>query len=268
MSDDRVRTDDDSVRTDTDQENLKTVGLGRDSGPGTHNSDAPLAFEEIIERLKSGQWGDKQRRPLRKRVLMVARQLHVFSSSLMLVLLLGFALTGWLLNHQQWLSGSAQQGAEKVALPAAVQQSLGALDSTGEVPLTAIQRALKAQFGLETLKDFQWDRDFSEVVLNYDLPAGYATVILNYAEEDYQIQYRQGGFWSVMNDLHKGRHSGPAWSWLIDISAWMMIFFAVSGLVILWQNKKSKVAASWLLVLGLILPLVIYWVWVPRLVGV
>ena len=40
------------------------------------------------------------------------------------------------------------------------------------------------------------------------------------------------GLVAVANDLHKGRHTSLAWSWLIDVSAVGLALVAITGLVL------------------------------------
>jgi hypothetical protein len=81
------------------------------------------------------------------------------------------------------------------------------------------------------------------------------------------LEYRTGDTLSVINDLHKGRHSGAVWSWVIDISAFLMIFFALTGYVIMFQNKKHRRLAVVFSIAGLISPIVLYLLFVPRVIG-
>jgi hypothetical protein len=68
-----------------------------------------------------------------------------------------------------------------------------------------------------------------------------------------------------MNDLHKGRHTGEYWSWLIDISAVFMLLFSFTGLIILFQQLKRRGTGLWLLMWGTATPVLIYLIWVPRI---
>jgi hypothetical protein len=47
-----------------------------------------------------------------------------------------------------------------------------------------------------------------------------------------------------------------------------MILFAITGMIILFQNRKKRLAGIWITVLGVVTPLVIYSCWVPQIKGV
>ena len=71
------------------------------------------------------------------------------------------------------------------------------------------------------------------------------------------------GVIAVINDLHKGRHAGLVWFYLIDVAAVACILFAVTGLLLLYVHAGKR-RSTWPLVgLGTALPLLLYWIFVP-----
>ena len=52
------------------------------------------------------------------------------------------------------------------------------------------------------------------------------------------------GWIAYLNDLHKGRHTGAAWSWFLDVFAVAAIVFCVSGLLLLQLHSKRR-PATW-----------------------
>ena len=44
---------------------------------------------------------------------------------------------------------------------------------------------------------------------------------------------------AVINDLHKGRDTGPAWAAVIDVSAGLMVVISLTGLVLLFYIKGA-----------------------------
>ena len=48
------------------------------------------------------------------------------------------------------------------------------------------------------------------------------------------------GFVALLNDLHKGRDSGRAWSFVIDLSAVLMALVSLSGLVLVYPPHRSR----------------------------
>ena len=48
------------------------------------------------------------------------------------------------------------------------------------------------------------------------------------------------GVWILVNNLHKGRGTGAAWSWVIDLSAAVLLVCGVTGLWLLWYVKRRR----------------------------
>lgn len=68
----------------------------------------------------------------------------------------------------------------------------------------------------------------------------------------YEVTSR--GWIAYLNDLHKGRHTGKAWSWFIDVFAAAAIIFCLSGLLLLQLHAKRRPATWPVVTMGLIIP--------------
>jgi hypothetical protein len=65
------------------------------------------------------------------------------------------------------------------------------------------------------------------------------------------------GWVSYLNDLHKGRNSGTAWFWFIDIFAGACVVFTITGLLLLQMHARHR-PTTWPIVgLGLAIPVII-----------
>jgi hypothetical protein len=71
------------------------------------------------------------------------------------------------------------------------------------------------------------------------------------------------GLAAILNDLHKGRDSGRAWSWVIDVSAVFMTFVSGSGIVLLLFLQKRRYSGIAAALVGAALWLIVYLVWAP-----
>ena len=68
------------------------------------------------------------------------------------------------------------------------------------------------------------------------------------------------GWVAVLNDLHKGRHTGRAWSWAIDGSAGLMAVIGATGLALLLYLRRRRLAGLATGVLGtLVLVAIVRW---------
>ena len=222
------------------------------------------------EQNKISSQRKKQKKTRKKGFMIYARIVHIYLSTLLFALMILFCVTGLLLNHLEWLSDSSRDGEVELKLPEQLRETILTADEDLFVnpPIKAIQNLLTKEHNLKKPSEITLDKEMGEIVLDYKLPAGYAAAIINTDDASLFIEYRKGSFWSVMNDLHKGRNSGAAWSWVIDLSAILIILFSLTGMIILFQNKKHRMRALLFALLGLLTPLIIYLSLVPRLSGV
>ncbi len=197
----------------------------------------------------------------KKNLFSASRWLHIYLSTTLFSLLLFFSLTGVVLNHIDWLDNTSDEGELIVDLALndiQEQQSLQEL-------LPYVQKILSDNYHLQAIEKVEFDYESKQIIFDYSLPAGYALVIADISTNKLSIEYSKGNWMNVWSDLHKGRHSGEVWSWVIDISAILMILFAITGMVILFQNRKKRRNAITAAIFGTLSPLIIYWLFVPYL---
>jgi len=194
-----------------------------------------------------------------KKLFTLCRWLHIYTSCALFSLLLFFCITGITLNHQEWTDSSAEK-ISSFNLPKQLAE-----EKDGEYPVKKIQAYVEQVTGLASPRSVDIAIEISEITYDYPLPAGYAFITVLLDEKRVEIEHGQSGLLALLNDLHKGRHSGVQWSWLIDISAILMAFFTLTGVIILFQNSKHRRSASVILLLGTFTPILIYLLAVPRL---
>jgi len=82
-------------------------------------------------------------------------------------------------------------------------------------------------------------------------------VRMDRASGEAELEDTSRGWVSYLNDLHKGRNAGTAWSWFIDAFAAACLVFSVTGLFILKMHAGNR-PGTWPLVgLGLVLPVLL-----------
>lgn len=197
-----------------------------------------------------------------------SRALHIYISTALFFLLILFCVSGIVLNHIDWLKNDKNNGQVTAAIPSELIVKANAQPNALPNLYPEIQAFLAKKYNLTHVKSIEWEKQDALVFLDYPLPAGFAYVELDFNANMLSLDYQTGGFLSLISDLHKGRHSGKAWGWVIDISAVLMILFALTGMIILFQNRKKRLAGIWITVLGIATPLVIYLCWVPQIKGV
>ena len=96
-----------------------------------------------------------------------------------------------------------------------------------------------------------------EVYLSLPRPGGDAWLTIDLASGEVTHELTDRGWISYLNDLHKGRNTGAAWSLFIDLFAFAALIFAVTGLFLLKMHSSHR-PATWPMVgLGLVLPLLL-----------
>jgi hypothetical protein len=173
--------------------------------------------------------------------------------------LLFFSVTGITLNHPDWFSAQrSEQFTETVLEPAWLVQ-FEALDELTRLDYLARELDVRWQLGVPR----NIDRDEFEWVLDYQRPGGFATVVLTLETGELVLEQVNNGPVAIMNDLHKGRHAGPVWFYLIDVAAVVCLLFAITGVLLLYVHAGKR-RSTWPLVgLGTFVPFMLYWYLVP-----
>jgi len=191
--------------------------------------------------------------------LKTLHQWHWISAALCLVGMLLFAATGITLNHAGQIEARPTVSQRSAQLPASLLAQLAcAPASTKQAPLPPLVRDWLAQalrVELDDAREADWSAD--EVVLALPRPGGDAW--LRIARQDGTAEYEltERGWVSYLNDLHKGRHTGMAWSLFLDLFALACLVFAVTGLFILKLHAGQRPGTWPIVALGLVAPLLL-----------
>lgn len=175
-------------------------------------------------------------RPLRLRVHTWTRWLHIYSSMLSLIVVLFFSVTGITLNHPEWILGGAESR----------QEYTGQLPSTwktgSEVDWVQVIEYLRAEHGLKGKAHDNRNDDY-EASVTYSAPGYSADAFIQMETGQYSLAVAAQGTVAVLNDFHRGRDTGTAWRWLIDISGAFLVLVALTGLGMLLYLKKIRPGA-------------------------
>lgn len=188
--------------------------------------------------------------------LRTLHQWHWISSALCLVGMLLFAITGITLNHAASIEAKPMVSRRTATVPAALLKSLGTRQD-GNAPLPKVLSDWledELDIGLAG-RQGEWSAE--EVYLSLPRPGGDAWLSLDRASGAVQYEGTDRGWVSLLNDLHKGRNAGTAWSWFIDLFALACLVFCITGLLLL-QLHAGQRRMTWPMVgLGLLVPLVL-----------
>jgi len=183
------------------------------------------------------------------------RQWHWVSSALCLAGMLLFAVTGITLNHATDIEARPQLHSIELELPEELLASLPAMAEREmlDEPLHHwLQDSLGVRFATQAA---EWSD--SELYIGMPRPGGDAWLTLDLESGELFFESTDRGWIAYANDLHKGRHSGAAWSWFMDIFAVVCIVFALTGLLLLVRQARSRPTTWPVTGLGLLIPLLI-----------
>lgn len=178
-------------------------------------------------------------------------QAHWISAAISLVAILLFSFTGITLNHAADIPASQKMVTKEARLPAGVLTQL----QEGQ-PSPAVTSWFKQHLQITpTWANAEWEED--EVYLDLPRPGGDAWLTIHRETGDvfYESTSRGGIAW--LNDLHKGRNTGKAWSWFIDIFAVACLVFSITGLILLQLYSKNRPSTWSLVATGALLPVLL-----------
>uniref|UniRef100_Q07HU1 PepSY-associated TM helix domain protein n=1 Tax=Rhodopseudomonas palustris (strain BisA53) TaxID=316055 RepID=Q07HU1_RHOP5 len=191
-------------------------------------------------------------------------QWHWISSGLCLVGMVLFAATGITLNHAGQIESAPRVQTRDVQLPPAMRTALKAQPSTGKTPLpTEISQWLQRELGVRVAdRDTEWSA--KDVYVALPRPGGDAWLSIDRGSGDVTYELTDRGWIAYLNDLHKGRHTGTAWSWFLDLFAAAAIIFCLTGLLLL-QLHAPRRPSTWPVVgLGFVLPVLLLVLFIHR----
>ncbi|ACY33788.1 UNVERIFIED_CONTAM: PepSY-associated TM helix domain-containing protein [Comamonas sp. A-3] len=186
---------------------------------------------------------------------------HWISSAICLIGMLLFAVTGFTLNHAGQIESKPKVESRDAQLPRdlleklqqAQKQGVEAADKNA-VGLPAEVDGWLAQQIKVSAKGFavEWSED--EAYVPMPRPGGDAWLRVDLKEGSVEYEKTDRGWISYLNDLHKGRNTGGAWSLFIDVFAIGCLVFCITGLLILKMHAQRR-PMTWPMVgLGLVLP--------------
>lgn len=183
------------------------------------------------------------------------RQWHWISSALCLAGMLLFAITGITLNHAAQIEATPRVITHQAQLPATLQATLQDQIPTRGLPL-ALRQWLEAELSIRLDgREAEWSD--AELYIGLPRPGGDAWLSLDIESGALEYESTDRGWIAYLNDLHKGRNTGTAWSWFIDGFAGLCVVFSLSGLLLL-QRYAGNRPSTWPLVgLGLVLPVLL-----------
>ena len=195
--------------------------------------------------------GRSWRRRLNIRFAKLMRWLHIYVSMFGLAAVLFFSVTGITLNHPDWFFGECraagpgrgpgrpEMAARGHAGSGRRRHRAGEPDRSERSPSWRSSSTCARRTAVRgALADFRVDE--SECMVSFKGPGYAADAFIDRESGHYNLTQTSHGFIAVINDLHKGRDTGPVWSAVIDISAVVLTVISLTGLILLFYLKLRR----------------------------
>lgn len=187
-----------------------------------------------------------------------ARIWHWITGAATLVGMLMFAVTGITLNHAGQIEGKPVVTEITRVLPPELLSQLGEAPPEGGKAILAKPVAdwLEKETGAPiSRRTGEWSD--TEVYVGMPKPGGDAWLSIDRETGDVIFENTDRGAISWLNDLHKGRNTGPVWFWFLDIFSVAAILFCITGLVLLWMHAPRRPPTWFIVGAGLVVPALI-----------
>ena len=217
-------------------------------------------------RVESKREKAQSRNGSNKGVGMAARWLHIYVSMFGLLALLFFSITGITLNHPDLFLSDFENQNEFGGTISKDWMGDPSKD-TGEEALDGVDRLsiveyFRSTHGIEgAVKEFSGDK--YELAVVFAGPGYSADGYIDRSNGDYVMRESSEGVVALLNDLHKGRDTGKAWAWTIDVSAVILLLASLSGIYLLLGLRRRRRAGLISFAVGVVAMLLVYLLWVP-----
>lgn len=183
-----------------------------------------------------------------------ARYVHGWLSAFAFIALFFFALTGLLLNHTDWFKSSHEEQTQTLTLPKALLVEISKQENPSDELLKYIrsQQSIVGRYQSSEVMD-------GEVMIHLESPAGVTDVWAMLDSGEVEITTKAADTVSLIKDLHRGKNSGLAWSWFIDIASIVILILSVAGFILFLSIKSRLITHLALTALSLAVFVVLIW---------
>ena len=183
-----------------------------------------------------------------------SRYVHGWLSAFAFLTLLFFSVTGLLLNHPEWFEPAKTEETTQLILPESVLKSIKQQENPSDTILNYVrqQQNVVGRYQSSEVMD-------NEVMIRLESPAGATDIWVMADTGATEITQKPASTVSMLNDLHRGKNSGLAWSWLIDLSAIIFIALSLVGYILFLSIKTRLVTHLVLSAISLALIILLIW---------
>jgi hypothetical protein len=187
-----------------------------------------------------------------------ARIWHWITGAATLIAMLLFAITGITLNHASQIEAKPTVTEIVKVMPPELLAQLGSSPEEGAVAILPKPVAdwLEKETGASvSRKTGEWSD--TDVYVGMPKPGGDAWLSIDRETGEVTYENTDRGVIAWLNDLHKGRNTGPVWFLFLDIFAAAAILFCITGLMLLWMHAPRRPPTWFIVGAGLLVPAII-----------
>ena len=191
---------------------------------------------------------------INRKFLALCRTIHIYLTMLGLFVMLGFGITGFTAYHEDWFDAAKTK--ETTAEGSTPLELIDKKDS-----LQIIQHVRKTFAIKGAMISFHESDD--EYSIAFASPGMDWTATVTKETGKTVLKRTVPNLVAVINDLHRGRSSGRAWGWVIDLSAGLIVLACITG-VVLWLAlpKRLKLGIAFMFA-GTAATVVVFYLLVP-----
>lgn len=191
---------------------------------------------------------------IKRQFLALCRTLHVYLTLLGLLVMLLFGVTGFTVNHEDWF------GATRPVVTETAGQLPPELARTGDA-LHVVEHLRQAYHIRGAMTDYDATPD--RISVAFKEPGQTWEIVIERADGRTSVHAEAFNFAAVINNLHRGRYAGPAWRWVIDLTALAIVVACVTGIVLWLALPKRRVIGLVALGVGILGTLLVIRLLVP-----
>ncbi len=200
----------------------------------------------------------KSKLAFERNIAMLSRWLHIYGSMISFAIIFFFSVTGITLNHPDYFAGELKTTQEKGKLDSNWVMS----KDTNKIAKLEIVEWLRKNHNIKAaVSEFRIDE--SQCTVSFKGPGYAADAFINRENGSYELTLLRAGIVGIMNDLHKGRDTGSKWSWVIDVSAVLLVIVSLTGMILILYIKRKKWSGLLIALIGILLLYLLYRMFIP-----
>jgi hypothetical protein len=184
----------------------------------------------------------------------LCRTLHIYITMFAFLMMMFFAVTGLILNHEALFASAEGEMSEATGIIP--------VELLNEPDRLMVVETLRSTFGATgSLTTFDTEPEALRIELRG--PGRRTEAEIDRATGKTTVMIERRGMVIRLDDLHRGKDSGRAWSLVLDVSSVLLFLGSLTGIVMLFALPRRRKLGLAALAAGTVITLAVYFVFVP-----